>query len=130
MYKEWRCMEQDFRKRTNKSEKKKIVNHRITFITTSDFQDFSAAQIISLRNWVCKLPHVSKLFKIKRKYTLLCCSVAQSCPIVCDPMDCSIPDFPVLHHLLKFAQIHVHESVMSCKHFILCCRLLLLPSVS
>ena len=27
---------------------------------------------------------------------------------VCYPMDCSMPCFPVPHHLLKFAQIHVH----------------------
>ena len=26
-------------------------------------------------------------------------SVAKSCPTLCDPMDCSIPSFPVLHHL-------------------------------
>ena len=26
-----------------------------------------------------------------------CCSVAQSCLILCDPMDCSIPGFPVLN---------------------------------
>ena len=44
-------------------------------------------------------------------------------------MNSSTPDFPVLHHLLKFAQIHVHESMMSYKHFILCCPLLLLPSI-
>ena len=25
-----------------------------------------------------------------------------------DPMDCSTPGFPVLHHLLEFAQTHVH----------------------
>ena len=25
-----------------------------------------------------------------------------------DPMDCSMPGFPVHHHLLEFAQIHVH----------------------
>ena len=29
-------------------------------------------------------------------------------PTLCDPMDCSMPSFPVLHHLLEFAQIHVH----------------------
>ena len=39
---------------------------------------------------------------------LNCCSVAQSCPTLCDPMDCSTPGFPVLHYLLKFAQTHVH----------------------
>ena len=37
-----------------------------------------------------------------------CCSVAQSCPTLCDPMDCSTPGFPVLHHLPKLAQSHVH----------------------
>ena len=36
-----------------------------------------------------------------------CCSVAQLCPALCDPMDCSTPGFPVLHHLLEFAQTHV-----------------------
>ena len=37
-----------------------------------------------------------------------CSSVAQSCPTLWDPMDCSMPDFPVLHHLLEFAQVHVY----------------------
>ena len=36
------------------------------------------------------------------------CSVAQSCPTLCDPMDCSMPGFPVLHCLLEFAQARVH----------------------
>ena len=27
---------------------------------------------------------------------------------LCDPMDCSMPGFPVLHSLSEFAQIHVH----------------------
>ena len=40
------------------------------------------------------------------KYT--CCSVAQLCPTLCDPMDCSMPGFPVLHHLPELAQTHVH----------------------
>ena len=39
---------------------------------------------------------------------LIYCSVAQLCPALYDPMDCSTPDFPVLHHLLEFAQTHVH----------------------
>ena len=37
-----------------------------------------------------------------------CCSVAWSCPTLCNPMDCSVPGFPVLYHLLEFAQTHVH----------------------
>ena len=30
------------------------------------------------------------------------------CPTLCNPMNCSIPDFPVLHYLPEFAQTHVH----------------------
>ena len=37
-----------------------------------------------------------------------CCSVTQSGPNLCDPVDCSTPGFPVLHHLPEFAQTHVH----------------------
>ena len=37
-----------------------------------------------------------------------CCSVAQSCPTLWDPMDCSTPGFPVLHYLPEFAKTHVH----------------------
>ena len=37
-----------------------------------------------------------------------CCSVTQSCPALCDPIDCSMPGFLVLHTLLEFAQTHVH----------------------
>ena len=37
-----------------------------------------------------------------------CCSEANSCPILCDPMECSMPGLPVLHYLLEFAQTHVH----------------------
>ena len=37
-----------------------------------------------------------------------CCSGAQSHPTLCDPMDCSMPGFPVLHHLPELAQTHVH----------------------
>ena len=35
------------------------------------------------------------------------CSVAQSCPALCNSMDCSTSGFPVLHHLQEFAQTHV-----------------------
>ena len=37
-----------------------------------------------------------------------CCSVTQSCPTLCNPMDYSMPGFPVLQYLPEFAQTHVH----------------------
>ena len=43
-----------------------------------------------------------------RGYGYCCCSVAKSCPTLCNPMDCSTTGFPVLHYLQEFAQIHIH----------------------
>ena len=59
----------------------------------------------------------------------MCCSVAQSCPTLCNPMDCSTSGFPVLHYHLEFTQTHVHwvSDVIQLSHFLL--PLLLLPSI-
>ena len=35
-------------------------------------------------------------------------SVAQLCPTLWDPMDCSTPGLPVHHQLPEFTQTHVH----------------------
>ena len=52
------------------------------------------------------------------------------CPALCDLMNCSSPGFPVLHYLPEFAQTHVHWVwVMLSNRLILCCPLLLLPSI-
>ena len=39
--------------------------------------------------------------------------VAQSCLTLCDPMDCSMPGFPVHHWLLELAQTQVHPTISS-----------------
>ena len=57
-------------------------------------------------------------------------SVAQWCPTLCDPMDCSTPGLPVYHQLPEFTQTHVHwvgDAISN--HLILCYPLLLLPSI-
>ena len=36
-------------------------------------------------------------------------SVTQSCPTLCDPMNCSTPGLPVHHQLQEFTQTHVHR---------------------
>ena len=36
-------------------------------------------------------------------------SVAQLCPTLCGPMNCSMPGLPVHHQLLEFTQTHVHR---------------------
>ena len=56
------------------------------------------------------------------------CSLTQSCPVLCDPMNCSrlgLLSFMISQNLLKLMSI---ESVMPSNHLVLCC-LILLPSV-
>ena len=58
-----------------------------------------------------------------------CCSVAQSCLTLCDPMNCSTRDslsFTIFTSLFKLMSI---ESMMPSNHLILCRPLLLLPSI-
>ena len=47
------------------------------------------------------------LYVLLHQMAIIHCLVAKSCLTLCDPMDCSIPGFPVLHCLPQFAQIHV-----------------------
>ena len=62
-----------------------------------------------------------------------CCSVTKLCLTICKPLDCNMPALPVITitlssswTLLKLMSI---ELVMPCNHLILCCPLLLLPSI-
>ena len=71
--------------------------------------------------WVGKIPwrrewlltHDLQIFSLSLwlvfSSSLLLFSVTQSCPTLCDPMDCSTPGFPVLHSLPELAQTHIHR---------------------
>ena len=50
------------------------------------------------------------LFQVQVFYILYCCccSVVQSCPTLCNPINCSTPGLFVPNYLLEFAQVHVH----------------------
>ena len=56
-------------------------------------------------------------------------SVAQSCLILCNPMNCSTSGFPVLHYVQSLLKLISIDSVMPSNHLILCRTLLLLPSI-
>ena len=71
--------------------------------------------------WLLALLHGGSVAVLCR---LSCCSIAQSCPTLCDPMDHSTPDFPVHHQLLELA-----ETRPSSNHLTLCRPLLLPPSI-
>ena len=55
-------------------------------------------------------------------------SVTQSCLALCDPMDCSMPGFPVHHQLLELARTHVQRVGDQSNHLILCHPLLHIQS--
>ena len=54
--------------------------------------------------------------------------VAQSCPTLCNPMDCSTPGFPVHHQLPELAETHVHRVSDAIQPFYPLSSLPLLPS--
>ena len=56
-------------------------------------------------------------------------SVAQSCPTPCEPMKHSTLGLPVHHQLLESTQTQVHRVSDAISHLILCCHLLLLPTI-
>ena len=98
-------------KRTN------LIRLECRIIYVPEFLENDTTRITGGNSWVVNLT-VNK-----------CCSVAQSCPTLCDPMDCSTPgflSFTISWILLKLMSI---ESVMSSNHIILCHPLLLLSSI-
>ena len=81
---------------------------RITHLTTQFF--FFLMLLLKKKKFI--------LFKYSWCCINFCCtakgfsyqfsSVAQSCPTLFNPMDCSTPGLPVCHQLLELAQTHVH----------------------
>ena len=73
--------------------------------------DFFPTVYSFLRKFCCCIAvyNVVLVSGVQQSESVICyCSVAKSCPPLCDYMDCNTPGFPVIHHLLEFAQIHVH----------------------
>ena len=72
----------------------------------------------------------------KWQLNITCCSVTKSCPTVtkscptiCNLMNCSMTGFLVFDYLLDLLKFMSIESVMLSNNVILCCLLLILPSV-
>ena len=72
----------------------------------------------TLNNTSCTYSVTISLFKIMylkidkgnvAKYSVQFSSVAQSCPTLCDRMNCSTSGLPVHHQLLEFTQTHAHR---------------------
>ena len=83
---------------------------------------------LAIKPWSLTLPAVEGRFFTTSKPSHFS-SVTQSCPTLCDPIDCSTPGFPIYHQLPKPTQLMSIVSVIPSNHFILCWPLLLQPSI-
>ena len=94
-----------------------IYDPAVTYKTTDTFNPVFTLQICVTSlcsQWICIYLTWDELFNNARallrnnsqSYT---CSVAKSYPTLCNPMDSSMPDFPVLHYLPEFVQSYVHR---------------------
>ena len=63
---------------------------------------FSGLNNIPLQVWTTCYPFICQ-------QALQFSSVAQPCPILCNPMNCSMPGLPVHHQLPEFTQTHIHR---------------------
>ena len=72
-------------------------------------------------------PGVSPTFQFYAFF--LFSSVAQSCPAICDPMDCSMPGFPVITNSWSLLKLMSIESMTPSNYLILCHPFLFLPSI-
>ena len=67
-----------------------LHNSWISFLPQLDNEQFERLDLVHVLSSICY------------------CLAAKSCLTPFDPMNCSMPGFPVLQYLLEFAQIHVH----------------------
>ena len=77
------------------------------------------------------LPNFKSYYKVRvaKRVSLQFSSVAQLCLTLCDPMDCSMPGFPVHHQLQSLLKLMSIKLVMPSNHLILCHPLLLPTSI-
>ena len=87
-----------------------IILHMVMYMFQCYSLKSSHPHLLPLSPKVCSL-HLCLLCRPACRIVVtifLCCSVARSCLTLCDAMDCSMSDFPALHHVLELAQTHVH----------------------
>ena len=97
---------------------RQILYHCATWEANYIFSTRKVMSVLTLSP-VCATPSASLIQQVFLNHKIwfwwpyyvrlcCCCSVAKSCPTLCNPMGCSTPDFLVLRYILEFAQTHVH----------------------
>ena len=78
-----------------------IIIHCFSFTVLKDELQWLLNVKPILHSW-------DKNYLVMTNHPFCCSSITQSCLTLCNPMDCSTPGFPVLHHLPEIAQTQVH----------------------
>ena len=117
----WGCKESDTTEQLNWTDRlmdyNKCTTTSVTFQCCVIFGQLSSLILELL--FMNILEHINHLSQFSHSV----------CPTLWDPMDCSTPGFPVHHQLQELAETHVYRVVMPSNHLILCCPLLLQPSI-
>ena len=97
----------------------KIAGRNIINLRNADYTTLMAESEEELKSLLMKVKEESEKIGLKlniQKTKIMASgpivqfsSVAQSCPTLCDPMNCSTPGLPVHHQLPEFTQTHVHR---------------------
>ena len=92
-------------------KKIKLISEIMSFIQQFN-QEFTKSQtldqVLKWTDWKKKKKE-KDLGSVVLHFTVSFSSVAQSCPNLCDPKDCSMPGLPVHHQLSELTQTHVHQ---------------------
>ena len=79
--------------------------HKGSCVCKSRIERERDLRIISISGYLNKSNEKLQGSKSEHQFS----SVIQSCPTLCDPMDCSTPGFPIHHQLPELIQTHVHR---------------------
>ena len=85
------------------------------FIVQLSHLYMTTGKTIALTRWTIVGKVMGLLFNVLSQFS----SVAQSCPTLCNPMDCSTPGFPVYHQLLELIHVHWIGDAIQPSHLLL-----------
>ena len=69
----------------------------------------SVTSLLFYFSTICWGSNICQTYCLVLRLSVQFSSVTQSCPALCDPMDCSMPGLPVHHQFPELAQTHVHR---------------------
>ena len=72
-------------------------------------KDFSQVPFVPYAYGFISIPLISMFQSMDTFQSTFSSRQSQSCPTLCNPMNCSTPAFPIHHQLLELTQTHVNR---------------------